>query len=276
MNNDVCHSWKGDALVRVGESMKVEERNLVFDLDETLGSFGELYQIWRAFAVDLSGGNAVAQLLALYPEVLRYGMCTMLQYLQAKKKSGHLNKLFVYTNNRYGKEWVHALVHGIEEIAHTPNLFDQIVSAFKINNVVIEPNRTSYAKTWTDLIRCTMLPPTAQICFVDDSYFPQMKQERVYYIQPRPYTHALSMDIMVNRFIQQYPELAQSPSIDRLQAGEKRKLTNPHLRADLDIAVSKRIMYLLGDFFSLTLRKPKTRKFRGRFWFNRTQRNLRC
>ena len=80
-------------------------------------------------------------------------------------------------------------------------LFDQIIYAFKINNIQIELNRTTTKKTHDDFIRCTMLPSTTSICFIDDFMYKDMKKERIYYIKPKAYRHHLSTDEIIIRFL---------------------------------------------------------------------------
>ena len=54
------------------------------------------------------------------------------------------------------------------KISRSIPLFDQIIHAFKINNVHTELNRTTHKKTYDDFIRCTLLPQSTAICFIDD------------------------------------------------------------------------------------------------------------
>ena len=55
-------------------------------------------------------------------------------------------------------------------------------------------------KTLNDLIRCSKLPDNTQICFLDDTYYPNMKNDNVYYIKVKPYIYDLSFDTLIQRF----------------------------------------------------------------------------
>jgi len=66
-------------------------KHFVFDLDETIGSFAELEVLWRGLR-ELSKMNKYSntfqetpeffrKILDLYPEFLRYGIITILQFL---------------------------------------------------------------------------------------------------------------------------------------------------------------------------------------------------
>ena len=91
------------------------------------------------------------------------------------------------------------IIRYLEQKQNVSGLFDQLICAFKINNVIIEPNRTSTAKTHNDLIRCSLLPKTSEICFIDDKYFEGMDSGRVYYIQPKPYFHRMLTSDIISR-----------------------------------------------------------------------------
>ena len=65
----------------------------------------------------------------------------------------------------------------------------------------IEFCRSSHDKSIKDLIKCTKLPKDTEICYLDDTYYPQMNYENVYYIKVKPYTHDLDFDVMIQRFI---------------------------------------------------------------------------
>ena len=53
---------------------------VVFDLDETLGSFADLYILWGGIKQTWSDCDTFYELLELYPEFLRYGILTILEY----------------------------------------------------------------------------------------------------------------------------------------------------------------------------------------------------
>ena len=240
------------------------QKHFVFDLDETLGSFGEMYEIWKQnqqqSSSEASSIDFLVKLLTIFPEFLRSGIVSILQFLYQKKKAGLFGHLYIYTNNQCGRKWTENLVHAIEQVAHTPYLFDHIICAFKINNVVIESRRTSHWKTWSDFVRCTLLPTTAHICFIDDTYFPYMKRDRVFYLQPRPYEHSLSMDEIHKRLNENHLEMPESLLL--------RVFASP---TPYDSSASDRLLFYLNEFFNMSLRRPSTRKVKGRFWYNLSQ-----
>ena len=64
----------------------------------------------------------------------------------------------------------------------------------------MEKCRTTHRKTYKDLVRCAMLSPDTEICFVDDLEHEEMKHSRVYYICPKPYYHTLTGKEVIKRF----------------------------------------------------------------------------
>ena len=162
---------------------KPNKKVVVFDLDETLGSFGDLYLLWTGVQHILPKYTDFSTFADIYPEFLRYGILNILQFIYEKKQKGECYKIYIYTNNQCPKTWVQSICHFFQyKLRITkPVLFDQIIRAFKIGNKCIELGRTSHQKSHADLISCTLIPKTAEICFVDDTEFSQMKQDRVYY-----------------------------------------------------------------------------------------------
>jgi hypothetical protein len=181
---------------------------VVFDLDETLGYYVEFGMFWDALqdyikkhnipiAVDQKLFNKV---LDLYPEFLRPNIINILNYLKKKKSIKHCHKLMIYTNNQGPEEWAQHIQSYFENKLNY-KLFDQIIKAFKIRGKQVELCRTSHMKNHDDLIRCTKIPETTEICFLDDVFHPGMVDDRIYYINLKPYVYDLPFETMIDRFI---------------------------------------------------------------------------
>ena len=109
---------------------------IVFDLDETIGQFSNLQQLNNAFEVILRRPmkqEEFNELLDLYPEFLRPGILTIMEFLAYKKKANAFHKMYLYTNNQCGREWVNKIINYIETKIQS-QLFDDIICAFKIKN----------------------------------------------------------------------------------------------------------------------------------------------
>lgn len=235
---------------------------IVFDLDETLGSYSDLVVLWD----HLKGSISFNDLLDLYPEFSRYGILSILDYIYKQKLRGHCYKNFIYTNNKCSYEFVELISDyfsyklGIDY----GGLFDQIIRAFKVDNKIIEIMRTTKQKTHTDFIQCTLLPQKTKICFIDNTYFPDMENPRIYYIQPLSYHHHLSKEDIINRLpiycdsittiyddLHTFPDSIMSKYNDYLKMKKK-----------TDALVARKMMYYIQDFFYLTTTKRRTKNKR--------------
>jgi len=179
---------------------------VVFDLDETLGYFTQYGIFWDSLSnyLKIKNKNVLTQsdfneILDLFPEVLRPNIINILTYLKSKKKSNCCNKMMIYTNNTGPREWAQHIIRYFENKIDY-KLVDQIIAAFKINGKRVEICRTSQNKTHKDLIKCTKIPVDAEICFMDDSFFPDMTHDNIYYINIKPYYYDVPFEDMLNRF----------------------------------------------------------------------------
>jgi hypothetical protein len=179
---------------------------VVFDLDETLGYFTEFGIFWDSLEnyIKIKNKNKLSQsdfndILDLFPEFLRPNIINILTYLKGKKSSLCCHKMMIYTNNNGPKEWANHIISYFENKINY-KIVDQIIAAFKINGKKIEICRTTHNKTHNDLIQCTKIPETAEICFLDDTFYPDMANDNVYYINIKPYYYDLQFDYMVKKF----------------------------------------------------------------------------
>jgi hypothetical protein len=266
--------YKGKDFVMSYKKIKAQYKKIVtFDLDETLGSFGELYILWKAITDYYKELEQIHdmdtmfyKLSDLYPEFLRHGILNILGYLYNKKISGQCSKVFLYTNNNcYGSEnskWLSFLIGYIHSKICSQNtvLFDKIICAFKINNQVMEPMRTTHNKTYSDFIRCSLLPKSAEVCFIDNTYYQKMLNDRVYYIQPRSYHHALSKEVILDRLVRFWTGPVLDYSFIRDRFSKYLLGSRKSSQISSDIMVSQKIMYHLKEFFLLSTKGKKTKK----------------
>ena len=254
------------------------QKIIVFDLDETIGSFGDLYILWsglqKIYLFDKENVQSeFDNIMDLYPEFLRYGLLQILEYIYTKKKQGECDKLFIYTNNVCTPPWVSLIIEYINKKLNIKDpLFDKIISAFKINNKIIEVSRTKREKSCSDLIRCTMLPKNTEICFIDDTYHKDMLHEKVFYIQPYPYYHGVSVETIIQRFQNSKCgiEIIEKSNMvgkfyeyikDWFYFHNPVNFENQTIRQnEVNVFVAQKMMYHIKEFFYLTNRKNRTRK----------------
>jgi len=191
--------------IATGKEKTIPSKVVVFDLDETLGSFGDLFLLWTGIKHIHPEFDSFQEVLDIYPEFLRTGIFAILQFLYKKKKTGECEKIFIYTNNQCPPYWISLLMDYFQQkmiatVGQEMVLFDKVIGAFKIGNIPFEISRTTNKKTYSDLIRCTMLPKNTEFCFIDDTEYNKMKHDKIYYIRPKAYIHSLSVQEIVDRW----------------------------------------------------------------------------
>ena len=248
---------------------------VVFDLDETLGYFMELGMFWDALKsyikhkeinilIDQVMFNA---LLDLYPEFLRPNIIAILNYLKHKKNKNQCDKLMIYTNNQAPIEWANYIMKYFESKINF-EIFDKIISAFKVNGKRVELCRTTHLKTHSDFIKCTKLPEDTQICFLDDMYYPDMSNNKIYYINVKPYIHDLEFNEMINRLLNSpilgtyidEPTYCRAFMLSFLQKYNYIYVDKNTEAQKVDKIVSKKIIQHLHLFFKTQPDRPHTNK----------------
>ena len=236
--------------------MSKENQVVVFDLDETLGYFSQL-GIFCEILKKIKNNNLTQtefnEILDLYPEFVRPNIISILNFLKYKKQKNKCSRVMIYTNNQGPKEWVHLIKNYFHEKLKYP-LFDQIIAAFTVNGKIVEIGRTRTDKCIKDFIYCTKLPENTQICFIDDVYHPRMVDEKVYYINLKPYVHHLPFDSMLNKFTTSKEELDLPTFTEKFNThlknysfvyNEKQKE-----EYEIDKIVTKKTMVMLQEFFN--------------------------
>jgi hypothetical protein len=244
------------------------KRIVVLDVDETIGYFVELGVFCDALAHAAWNNDATAQyahfnaLMDAFPEFLRPNIMDILRFLKRKKDTDECCGVMIYTNNNGPRAWVEHIIKYMESKLGAP-LFDQIVAAFKVNGKIIEMGRTTHNKTYDDLLRCTKLPSNVEVCFLDDQMHSHMEHGQVYYINVKPYVHELSVQTLMDRFLQT-PALRSTiatgvnPADLRhrvstfMQRFSANHVPKDPLEQEIDRIISKKIMEHLNEFFKGT------------------------
>jgi hypothetical protein len=229
---------------------------VVFDLDETLGYFVEFGMFWNAlesFYRRKLSQREFNDILDLYPEFVRPNIIDILQFLNHKKRENHCSHVMIYTNNQGPKEWAISIKSYFESKMKT-TIFDRIIAAFKVNGKQVEICRTTHNKTHQDFIKCTKLPENSQICFLDDVYHPEMKNDNVYYINVKPYVYDLPYEELIRRYTNKYPvpdtHLFQNHIISHMKKYHHTVLKKDLGEHDVDVIITKQILHHLQVFFN--------------------------
>jgi len=283
-----------------GKGLQIKQKKtntpkvFVFDLDETIGSFSDLYILFKCiesmndmFNKQLYNNDEelLFNLLDEFPEFFRYGISVLFKYLNEKKKTFKNVHIYIYTNNTcLPITWTSIIIKYIEH-KWKLSLFDNIVRCFKINNKIIEYKRTTTEKTFIDLFRCIKLSYNTELCFIDNALFPKMQHRHVYYLRPKPYYHYVNRENIINRFI--LSTVGQQICY-KLNILSDQLFTNMHTwytknnysfdtfvksntEMEIDIQVSKKLLQHCRLFFYMSTRKLNTRKKRKLAILNKTK-----
>ena len=281
-SSDNFSLYKGKGLQR--KHYKTDgKKTFVFDLDETIGSFSDLYILFKCIEniqkeseLSLYDSDEILLfcLLDEFPEFFRYGISVLFKYLNDKKKLFSDINVYIYTNNIcIPITWTSIIIKYIEKSLNI-ELFDNIIRCFKINDEIIEYKRTTNDKTYSDLIRCIKLKKETELCFIDNSLFPKMLHRHVYYLRPKPYYHYVNKIDILTRFLKSNIGVHIN---ERLQLSENEffeilkkwyvengysfdTFIKPQQELDVDIEVSKKLLYHCRRFFYITTKKLHTRK----------------
>ncbi len=244
---------------------------VVFDMDETLGSFVEVNIFWDALNKYYNkqlNEQHFFEIMDLYPEFLRPQIIKILNYIKDKKHHKQCDKIMIYTNNQAPKSWALMISEYLNHKVGA-KVFDNIIAAFKVQGKIVEVGRTSHNKSVEDLIRCTKIPPNTEICFIDDQYHQLMEQENVYYINVMPYEYNLSYEEMAEKYYNEFKEKKEisenkeqfiqkmTTQMKKYNYKIKEKNSNEY---DADKVVSKQLIIHLEEFFNNTKYNNSTRK----------------
>ncbi len=244
--------YKGKYFKKDGPIVRLRNKIIVFDLDETLGQFTELHIIYKCLIKVLDREltqNEFNNLLDLYPEFLRPGIITILDFLYYKKQNGVFSRLFLYTNNQCSGNWVKFIINyfHLKIKALNKPLFEEPICAFKIRNKIVNVRRSTQSKNYSDLIQCAMFPPaTTEVCFIDNTYYEHMCNDRVYYILPQSYNHQLTKIDIIKR-IEKWSVSDYDKFIDLLNVSIKEKPQNT-LSYETEMGITKKIMFHVREF----------------------------
>jgi hypothetical protein len=260
---------------------------VVFDLDETLGYFTQYGIFWDSLLHYLKIKQKTINLqlyfdntLDLFPEFLRPNIINILNYLKNKKLSACCNKMMIYTNNNGSREWARHIIEYFEKKINF-KIIDQIILAFKIKGKIIEMCRTTHNKTHNDLVRCTKIPHNSEICFLDDTFYPEMTNDNIYYINVKPYYHDLRFDYMLKKFkesefskkILDNDDDFESIMMEHIELYKYDCIDKDPNEYNIDKIVGKHIINHLDEFFNKKKNKTIKNRTKRFFKYNKTRKN---
>lgn len=249
---------------------------VVFDLDETLGHFSQLYIFWNILEKYYThhkvkyDNKLFYNVLDIFDLYLRPNILDILEFLKKKKQENKCEKIMIYTNNQGPSSWAN-LIKSYFHYKLDYDLFNQIIGAFSINGKKIELCRTSHSKSVSDLINCTKLPENTKIFFIDDQHHHEMEHESVVYIHIKEYVYNYNFNDMLRMYFDKnHDDILKISTYNNYIKFFKSHLKNfkfqhknkTALEQDIDIILSKKIIEHLEDFFK-TRRTNYTKKRRS-------------
>jgi hypothetical protein len=178
---------------------------IVFDLDETLGHFTQLGLFLSGLQTHLGRISYpieyVHTLLDLFPDYLRYNIVDILKQIKQHQNTDPNIKLVIYTNNG-DPSWVKHIASYLAKKVGCRKLFDHIITNYSYNFSVNE--RTTFDKTYRDLLKCTGYSKKAHILFLDDRRHLGMEHHphRIETMQVFPYKISIPYRQMIKRYLQ--------------------------------------------------------------------------
>jgi len=236
-----------------------QKRVVVFDMDETLGYFTDLGVLWDCLNNRIDSTldeDHFFEIMDLFRVYLRPRIMNILKFIKKMKQKNKCHKAMIYTNNQGPESWTRLITNYFEKKLDY-KLFDQLILAFKVDGQRVELNRTSHNKSIKDFFKCTDLPETISVCFLDDKYHPAMDNEQVYYIHMKPYHYSIEYRELAESYYDKFHkkiDLGERVEfVDTIVANMKQYGVHKHRTEKNELAVDdvigKQIINCLHDFF---------------------------
>ena len=190
---------------------------IVFDLDETIGYFSQLYAIYikmkQIYKIDAS----ISQLHSLFEKhlkVFRPGIFLLFAYINILKESNKQLITVLYTNTTLPNIWIRAIVSFIEKKIHINHeerrLFDFVID-------VTHPSRKTLKKNIADLTNICKIPSDkVAILFIDNLKHASINHKCMIYTQVYSY-----MYMYVNSSIwTSLHEILEKPMVKQIKNNE--------------------------------------------------------
>lgn len=165
---------------------------IVFDLDHTIGYFGQFIHILNNIEIDKINDSYI-YLLDLFTECFRPNIFQLFEYLILKRKEKRIQSIILYTNNN-NDIFIHKIIEYIDYKLSQP-LFDIIITP-------LHPKRKKKYKDYRELIECSEYNEHTHICFIDNKKHIGMVCDKISYIQCEPYIHIIQSKEVFKRIKQ--------------------------------------------------------------------------
>lgn len=180
----------------------MNEKNIIFDLDHTLGFFEQMIHIMNNTTL------SCPEILTLFPEMFRPLLFDFFKCLSSYKKAGKIKSILLYSNNN-NDFIVREIIGFIHEIIHD-NLFDIVIT-------LEHPLRKKKQKDYQELLLLSngILHEESHLCFVDDKLHPLMNTKNTYYIKCESYINYIKHSRVVELLQKEIPEIKKKRCLNK-------------------------------------------------------------
>lgn len=175
---------------------------IIFDLDETIGFFGEIYTFFCAikhyFSVysntEYKDEDVIGYLIDIFPELLRPGILNILRKLSRHKINNHsLFYIYIYTSNKLHETWANNIKKYLNNKTRC-NIFHEVVF-----NGTPKKNKLVHNKSIEDFSKQSKIETNNDFCFIDNNYHPYMIKPNIHYIHLNNYICYISVNQLIQR-----------------------------------------------------------------------------
>jgi len=248
----------------------MSKKVIVFDFDETLGSFSQLYQFWYFIKMFFNNNLTDEHFYSILDDNIlffRPNILNIFNILKYKKQKKICSHVIIYTNNNAPFFWVELIKNYLNKKMNYI-VIDQIIRAYKIDNKIVECCRNTNEKTLDDFINCTKLSKNTKICFFDDKIHNNMIHKNVLYINLEPYVFNEKINVLIKKFYISNLSLFKTCKknynvffhfiISNIKDYNKNYQYKSNTQKNIEFILSKQIIKILNKFL---FKKNITRKF---------------
>ena len=174
-------------------------KHIIFDLDETIGTFYECSMIYEALGHTLKKkikNSDFFKVIDTFPEFFRPGIFVIFNYLKDIKDI----EINLYTNNPY-KMWVYMIKAYIEEKIGK-KIFKHVIYGWKkFDGTNADTRRTTNAKTLTEYNRIIDNKKRLKMLFLDDTLHARMIGVNMTYLHLKPYKIGKPIDYFITKYL---------------------------------------------------------------------------
>lgn len=173
---------------------------VVFDLDETLGYFSQLYIIWYSLIKLSKTKLSVNDFYKLSDNYIFYYQPAIFEALKYLKDNNI--KTIIFTNNQALCWWPKLVALYLNyKTNRDDNLFKTVIGSYKIGDKLNDKRRTSMMKKYEDLKYIMNLDNSTKILFLDDQEHPEMRHPNIEYFKVPGYVKMLPATNIINIFL---------------------------------------------------------------------------